>query len=311
MNESILYLDKNDIFICDIPKFMNTCFCHNISMEESSKYIRYRAIYENKVKGYKLKWKSKNDNLILWMRKVEDLFEKFYGVSIEFVEDDDGVGYEASLDYYIKTVISVKNKDYFYYNELYQRGFGSFFGYLFEKGMISLGFCFETNDEEKLRGDKFTMGIKPIIELDATNSSIKDLIDGLSNYISISDKKDFENYIKYRSLYELKNIEHREAICNLDEKGNIDNWIKETEKLFEEFYHSSVQFAHCKTRIETIDYLVYSLDLVSDGVDLYIKVLYDPISDNSSIIHKGFGSFFGYLYEKGMIGLKREINRKS
>ena len=303
MNESILYLDKNDISICDTPKFINTCFCHNISMEESSKYIRYRTIYENKVKGYKLKWKYKNDNLILWMRKVEDLFEKFYGVSIEFVEDDDGVGYEASLDYYIKTVISVKNKDYFYYNELYQRGFGSFFGYLFEKGMITLGFCFETNDEEKLRGDKFTMDIKPIIELDATNSSIKDLIDGLSNYISIYDKKDFEKFVKYRSLYELKNIDQKKIMCNfVDNKENIDNWIKETEKLFEEFYHFFIQFTLCKT---TNNCIMYTLDLVYDNDDLYIKVLYDTISNDSCIIHKKFNSFFGYLFEKGMIKILR------
>ena len=44
------------------------------------------------------------------MRKVEDLFEKFYGISIEFVEDDDGVGYEASLDYYIKQLLVLRIK---------------------------------------------------------------------------------------------------------------------------------------------------------------------------------------------------------
>lgn len=39
------------------------------------------------------------------------------------------------------------------------------------------------------------MGIKPIIDSDAINSSIGDLIDTLSNYISISDKKILKNLL--------------------------------------------------------------------------------------------------------------------
>ena len=148
------------------------------------------------------------------------------------------------------------------------------------------------------------MGIKSAIYLDATNSSIKDFIDTLSNYISISDKKDFEKFVKYRSLYELKNIDQKKIMCNfVDNKENIDNWIKETEKLFEEFYHFFIQFTLCKT---TNNCIMYTLDLVYDNNDLYIKVLYDTISNDSCIIHKKFNSFFGYLFEKGMIKILRK-----
>ena len=173
MKESLLYLDKNDIWVNDIVSFMKAYTSHPLENREYHKYIKYRSIYKSKVKGYRLKWKEKNNNLLSWIKMVEILFKRFYGISIKFTEDDDGIGYNASTDYFIKTFISVKDYDK-YFGVLKQRGLGSFFGYLYEKRMIELD-GIRTENHNKEKGERKTMSKE--VKDDNLNGEIISIMD--------------------------------------------------------------------------------------------------------------------------------------